>query len=130
MPDNTMLIIDAEIASRIDALRGGLSRSEYINVLIEKQLNEVRPVATHKFISRSEFQEYTSEIKTMLRNIFSLFIKSNPVAPQQPDTRIFQELTKNLQVSGTTGSQDKTIADLLERLQKLSGTDGNKTIKP
>ncbi len=55
MPQKRMLIVDAEVIKKIDENRGDMSRSEFINFLIESRLEE--DLGKQDYVTREEFAQ-------------------------------------------------------------------------
>jgi len=51
-----MLIIDAEVAGKIDQNRGDMSRTEFLNFLIDSQLKEEEKGNQTDYVTKKEFQ--------------------------------------------------------------------------
>ena len=107
MADKRMLIIDAELAQKIDGNRGDMSRSEFINFLIDSQLKE-EPVE-QSYVSREEFQQFELGIKNLLRNFLEFFISYGLELGKQPQEKTFEELTQKLQALGRSDSKGKKL---------------------
>ena len=70
--EKRMLIIDAEVARKIDENRGDMNRSEFLNFLIDGQLKE--EAGNHNYVDREEFHQFSQGMKELLRNFLEFFI--------------------------------------------------------
>ncbi len=73
MSEKRMLIVDAEVIKKIDENRGDMSRSEFINFLIESQLKE-SPEKKEKYATKEELRHLEQSFKEVLRSFLEFFI--------------------------------------------------------
>jgi len=64
MSDKRMLVVDAELVKKIDENRGDLSRSEFVNFLIDGQLKEESK--SNDGVTREEFRQFQEGAKELL----------------------------------------------------------------
>lgn len=98
MADKRMLIVDAEVLRKMDENRGDMSRSEFINYLIDSRLEE--DVESQKFVDyvdKQEFYQFTQGIKELLRNFLEFFLSYGLELGKQPKDKAFEELSRKLQ---------------------------------
>jgi len=100
MSDKRMLIVDAEVVNRIDENRGDLSFSEFINLLIDKQLNEKNN--KRNGVSREEFRQFQEGTKQLLRSFLEFFISYGLELGKQTGDEEFQQLSQRLQALGSS----------------------------
>jgi hypothetical protein len=98
-----MLIIDVDVAQRIDENRGDMSRSEFINFLIDSQMKPETGTPELNCVSKEEFQQFQHGIKELLRNFLEFFLSYGLELGKQPEDKTFQELSLKLQKLGATG---------------------------
>lgn len=98
MADRRMLIVDAELLRKIDENRGDISRSEFINFLIDSRFEE-KAEEHHlvNYVDRGEFDEFAQGMKELLRNFLEFFISYGMELGKQPKDEVFEALTKKLQ---------------------------------
>ena len=101
MSEKRMLIVDAELVKKIDDNRGDMSRSEFINFLIDSQLKEESK--RHDGVTREEFHQFQEGTKELLRNFLEFFISYGLELGKQPRDKEFEQLTQRLQALGTSG---------------------------
>ncbi len=98
MAEKRMLIIDAELARKIDENRGDLPQSDFINFLIDKQLGEsARPKESPDYVNREEFNQFSEGMKELLRNFLEFFLSYGLELGKQPKDGTFEALTKKIQ---------------------------------
>jgi hypothetical protein len=108
MSEKRMLVIDADVVSRMDENRGDLSHSEFINFLIDSCLKEdsAAKQEDNSYISREEFIQFQQGTKELLRSFLEFFISFGMELGKQPSDSAFGELTKKLQSLATEGKRD------------------------
>ncbi|MFC1847546.1 hypothetical protein ACFLW5_01875 [Chloroflexota bacterium] len=96
MTDKRMLIVDVEVARKVDENRGDMPRSEFISFLMDSQLKEDTK-KPDSYVSKNEFIQFTEGIKELLRNFFEFFLSYGLELGNQPKDDVFKELTQKLQ---------------------------------
>jgi hypothetical protein len=100
--DKRMVIIDADVAGRIDENRGDMSYSEFLDFLIDNQLKE--PIVhSNAYLDKEEFDQFVAGIKELLRNFLDFFLSYGLELGKQPKDKTFQELSQKLQELGSAG---------------------------
>ena len=69
MPDKRMLVIPAELVRKIDENRGDMTQAEFIEFLIDSQLNEKPkepPESGVKYATKEEIHLFEEDIKHLL----------------------------------------------------------------
>jgi hypothetical protein len=97
MSEKRMLIVDAELVKKIDDNRGDLGRSDFINFLIESQLQEKEQGKKQGSVTREEFHQFQEGTKELLRNFLEFFISYGLELGKQPNDNEFEQLTRKLQ---------------------------------
>jgi len=100
MAEKRMLIVDAELVTRIENNRGDMSCSEFINFLIGSRLEGASE--SHDGVSREEFQQFQEGTKELLRKFLEFFISYGLELGKQPRDEEFEQLTRKLQALGTS----------------------------
>ena len=103
MADKRMLIVDAEVARRVDENRGDMSCSEFLNFLIDSQLKE--ETGNQNYVSKEEFHQLERSLKELLRNFLEFFISYGLELGKQPQDETFGELSQKLQALGSSGNK-------------------------
>ena len=103
MAEKRMLIIDAEVARRINENRGDMSYSEFLNFLIDSQLKE--ETGNQNYVEKEEFQQFAKGMKELLRNFLEFFLSYGLELGKQPQDKTFEELSQKLQA--LSDSEDK-----------------------
>ena len=105
MAEKRMLIVEAELARKIDENRGDMSRSEFISFLIDNQFIKDTGRENHVGVGTEEFQQFTQGIKELLRNFLEFFISYGLELGKQPKDKAFEDLTQKLQALEKKGKQ-------------------------
>jgi hypothetical protein len=100
MTERVMFILDTELARKIDDNRGDMSRSEFLNFLIESQLSAESK--HHDGVTREEFSQFQEGTKELLRSFLEFFISYGLELGKQPKDKEFEELTQRLQSLGSS----------------------------
>ena len=100
MSEKRMLIVDAELVRRIDENRGDLGRSDFINFLIESQLQEKDHAKKQGGVTRDEFHQFQEGTKELLRNFLEFFISYGLELGKQPSDSEFEHLSRKVQSLG------------------------------
>ena len=107
MAEKRMLIVDAEVAGKIDQNRGDMNRSEFLNFLMDDQLKEV--TENQDYVSKEEFYHFAQGMKELLRNFLEFFISYGLELGKQPQDKTFTELSQKLQTLGSSGNKTKKL---------------------
>jgi len=103
--DKRMLIIDAEVARKLDENRGDMSRSEFLSFLIDSQFKE--EAENCNYVDREEFQQFAQGMKELLRNFLEFFISYGLELGKEPQDKTFAELNQKLQSLGSSAIKAK-----------------------
>jgi hypothetical protein len=107
--EKRMLIIDAEVAGKIDQNRGDMSRSEFLNFLIESQLKEEEKGNQTDYVTKKEFQHFAEGMKELLRNFLEFFLSYGLELGKEPQDKTFDELSQKLQALDSNASKAKKL---------------------
>ena len=106
MTEKRMLIVDADVARKVDENRGDMSRSEFLDFLIDSQLKE-GTVDNQNYVSKEELDQLEQGIKDLLRKFLDFFISYGLELGKQPQDETFNELSEKLQALGASGGKAK-----------------------
>jgi hypothetical protein len=110
MADKKMLIVDAEVARKVDESRGEMSRSDFIDLLIESQLSgdkESGGGAGHlNYVTKEELHQSLQGIKELLRTFLEFFLSYGLEVGKHSD-KSFNELSQKLQALVNSKSREK-----------------------
>ena len=118
MAEKKMLIIPAELAQKIDDNRGDLSRGDFIEFIIDSQLNdekETKPAV--QYVTKEEVQHLEQDIKKLLKSFLDFFVNYG------------------LEIGKPGSSREDEFSDITSKLESLEkGADkdnekGRATIK-
>jgi len=99
--EKRMLIVDAEVARKVDENRGDMNRSEFLNFLIDSQLKE-EDISSNNYVSKEEFNQLEQGIKELLRNFLEFFLSYGMELGKQPEDKTFEELSQKIQSVGSS----------------------------
>lgn len=97
MGDKRMLIVPAELIRKIDENRGDMSRAEFIDFLINSQLEETKEKAKEQeYVTKKEMRVFQEDVKNLLRRSLDFFVSYGlELGKHAPETE-FEELTSKL----------------------------------
>ena len=107
MPEKRMLIVDSEVATKIEENRGDMSRSDFIDFLINSYLKE--DSKKQGFVTREDFEHFQQGTRELLRNFLEFFISYGLELGKQPEDKAFEELSHKLQSLGSSGGKAKNL---------------------
>ena len=107
MAEKRMLIVDADVAKRIDENRSDMSCSEFLNFLIDNQLKG--ETGSGNYVNKEEFNEFAQGMKELLRNFLEFFLSYGLELGKQPQDKSFEELSQKLQSLGSSGNDSKKL---------------------
>ncbi len=103
MSEKRMLVVEADLVNKIDENRGDLSRSEFIDLLIEGQLHGKEESAPGKgrpldddAVTRDEFLQFQEGAKELLRSFLDFFINYGLELGKGPRDEEFEQLSRKL----------------------------------
>lgn len=99
MPEKRMLIIDTEVAQRIDENRGDMTRSDFISFLIDTCLK--KEPGKPDYITKEDFLQFQQGTRELLRNFLEFFISYGLELGKQPEDKAFEDLNQKLQKLGS-----------------------------
>jgi hypothetical protein len=105
--EKRMLIVDADIARKINENRGDMSCSEFLNFLIDSQLKEPSHDNNSNYVDKDEFNHFAAGMRELLRNFLEFFLSYGLELGKQPEDKIFQELSHKLRELGSSGNKGK-----------------------
>ena len=98
MVEKRMLIVPTELISKIDENRGDMSQAEFIEFLINSQLQETKEKSKeHQYVTKDELRVFQEDVKGLLRRSLDFFVSYGlELGKHSPKTE-FEELTSRLQ---------------------------------
>ena len=95
MAEKMMLIVPAELAQKIDDNRGDMSRSDFIEFLIDSQLKQdtkdKQPAV--QYATKEEIKSLEQDMKKLLKSFLDFFLNYGLEMGKQGD---FEEITSKL----------------------------------
>jgi len=109
MGDKRMLIVPAELVKKIDDNRGDMTQAEFIDFLINSQLQETKEKAKEQqYVTKEEIRVFEEDVKNLLRRSLDFFVSYGlELGKHSPKTE-FEELSNKLQeLENDLASEDK-----------------------
>ena len=109
MDDKRMLIVPVELVKRIDENRGDMSQAEFIEFLINNQLQETKEKTKEKqYVTKEELRVFEEDVKSLLRRSLDFFVSYGlELGKQSPKTE-FEELSSRLhELESELASEDE-----------------------
>jgi hypothetical protein len=110
MAEKRMFIVDAEVARKVDESRGEMSRSEFIDFLIEGQLREDKEhkgdTINKNYVTKEELHQSLQGIKELLRSFLEFFLSYGLEVGKHSDKN-FNELSQKLQALTNSSNKEK-----------------------
>ena len=103
MPEKRMLIVDADVARKIEENRGDMTVSDFINFLIESQLKYDTGRHSSDHVTKEEFKQFEQGIKELLRSFLEFFLSYGLELGRQSSGRELEELSNKLRSLGFEG---------------------------
>ena len=98
MVDKRMLIVPAELVRKIDENRGDMSQAEFIEFLINSQLQETKEkIKEQQYVTKDELHVFEEDVKGLLRRSLDFFVSYGLELGKHSPKSEFEELTGRLQ---------------------------------
>jgi len=109
MVDKRMLIVPAELVRKIDENRGDMSQAEFIDFLINSQLQETREKAKEQqYVTKEELRVFEDDVKNLLRRSLDFFVSYGLELGKHAPKTEFEELTSRLhELENDLASEDE-----------------------
>jgi hypothetical protein len=98
MPEKKMLIIDSDVARKIEENRGDMSISQFIDFLIDSQLKQDVTQGNDGHVTKEEFYQFEHGIRELLRNFLEFFLSYGLELGKQPADSELDKLNQKLRV--------------------------------
>jgi hypothetical protein len=85
LEDNDLImVVKQDVVQQIDACRGELTRTEFVNYLIQCQLREQE--GRHDYVPAAEFRQFSRQMSEVVYNFLQFFVSYGmSVGPAQQD---------------------------------------------
>lgn len=93
--DESVLVLDNEVVRKVDGKRGEMSRSAFLNSLIDGQWKE--DTGNQNYVSKEELKHFEQGMKKLLRHFLEFFLSYGLELGKQPQDETFEELSQKLQ---------------------------------
>lgn len=98
MPEKKMLIVDSNVARKIEENRGDMSVSNFVDFLIDSQLKQDVTQGNGSHVTKEEFYQFEHGIRELLRNFLEFFLSYGLELGKQPADSELDKLNQKLQV--------------------------------
>ena len=106
MSEKRMLIIDANLARKIDENRGDMNISDFINFLIDSQLKNDVDIQNGNHVTKEEFQQFEQGIRELLRNFLEFFLSYGLELGKQTSDKDLEKLGQKIKAMGFSAKTD------------------------
>ena len=98
MPEKRMLIVPAELVRKIDENRGDMTQADFIEFLIDSQVNEKvkTPAEEKKYATKEELRFFEEDIKQLLKSFLDFFVSYGLELGKQSPGSELEELSSKL----------------------------------
>jgi hypothetical protein len=98
MPEKKMLIVDSDVARKIEENRGDMSVSHFIDFLIDCQLKQDITLGNGSHVTKEEFYQFEHGIRELLRNFLEFFLSYGLEMGKQPADSELDKLNQKLKI--------------------------------
>ena len=95
MTEKRMLIVPAELIKKIDDNRGDMNQAEFVNFLIDNQLQ--KGTKEPQYATKEEVSSLEQDMKKLLKSFLDFFVNYGLELGKQSQEIEFGELTSKLQ---------------------------------
>ena len=93
--NDLIMVVKEDVVKQIDENRGELNRTEFVNYLIQCQLNER---SNHQgYVEREELQHFTRQIMELLHNFLQFFVSYGMALGRKQPNEDFEALSQQLE---------------------------------
>ncbi|MBN2461991.1 MAG: hypothetical protein JXB43_00130 [Dehalococcoidia bacterium] len=103
MPEKKMLIVDSDVARKVDENRGDMSISHFISFLIDSQLKHDVNGRSDDHVTKEEFHQFEQGIRELLRSFLEFFLSYGLELGKQPTDGELDKLNQKLRVLSISG---------------------------
>lgn len=104
--DDLVMVVKQDVVTQIDEHRGELTRTEFVNYLIQCQLQQMQD--DNPYVTQSDFHEFRQKMALMMQSFMDCMISSG-LGPVEEEAENINDLNKQiealLKASGDTGAQ-------------------------
>jgi hypothetical protein len=93
--DDLIMVVKEDVVKQIDEHRGEMNRTEFVNYLIQYQLNQ--QMNQKKSVSEEEFQCFTHQMMDLLHNFLQFFVSYGMSMGKSQQDADVQALNKQLE---------------------------------
>ncbi len=104
--DDLVMVVKEDVVKQIDEHRGELTRTEFVNHLIQYQLRQC--YQEHNYVSKEEFQEFSHQVTDLMHNFLQFFLSYGMAMQQQPPCGDFNSLSQQLDILGKSDEENQT----------------------
>ena len=98
MPEKRMLIVPAELVSKIDENRGDMNRADFLDFLIDSQLKEEKKGSPHAaYATKEDLRSLEQDVKKLLKSFVDFFVSYGLELGKHPAKSEFEALASKLE---------------------------------
>lgn len=97
MSEKRMLILDAQTIQKIEENRGDMSVSEFLNFIIDSNLEPSTKPHHNELVTKDEFHHFEEGIRDLLRSFLEFFLSYGLELGKQPTDGELDKLSLKLQ---------------------------------
>ena len=86
-----IMVVKKDVVEQIDENRGEMNRTEFVNLLIQKQLQEFYD-KPEDYATREDLNQSTQAVQQVLHNFVEFFLTYGLMMGQAPQTQTLQQL--------------------------------------
>ena len=103
--DAVVMVVGGEVIHKVDEHRGEMTRSEFINFLIQSQLKEGD--RNRNYVDKEEFHRFAQETKGVIRNLLELFLGWAMELDQKNQNNGFDEWVQKIRALEIPEAEEK-----------------------
>jgi hypothetical protein len=103
--DDLIMVVKEDVVKQIDANRGEMNRTEFVNYLIQCQLKEC--YNQKNYITKEEFYQFTQVMTELLRDFLQFFVSYGMALGRQHPDGDFQALMQQLESLNKPDEENK-----------------------
>jgi len=94
--DDLVMVVKQDVVKQIDEKRGELTRTEFVNYLIQCQLRQMQENTS--YVTKQEFQDYTCKMAELVKDFMDCVISAQlgPNTGEHPEIKMLNRQIEEL----------------------------------